>query len=77
MSITPYLLYMGSGCYKLPLLNYWFSRLGHVVQCSSTLWAYARSLNLRLDNGSDTICYDLGKSTSHICAITQKGLIYL
>jgi hypothetical protein len=30
---------------------------------------------LALLGGSDTICNDLRKSASHICAITPKGLV--
>jgi len=33
--------------------------------------------DLALLGGSDTICDDLGKTASHICAITPKGLVNL
>ena len=32
---------------------------------------------LVLLSGFDTICNDLGKNDSHICAITPKGLVNL
>jgi hypothetical protein len=63
MWVSSHLLNMGPGCYKL---------LIRAMSCSALV-----PHDLTLLGGFDAICNDLGKSSSHICAVIPKGLINL